>query len=234
MTRNEHDAALELERTAHAARECGAADFFREIDDLAPARPVVWLIVAWLLVVAAFAAILLAPAAAHATVPPKKTPPTSAAANASSVSGATATGGAGGAGGAATATTTTSNTATGGSASSSVQAGAMTGPVTAGNALTLEARSVTAPDVISYPTAPCRVAIGASGGWLGGALGFSGSVEDTNCTLRETSRQLWNVGQRDAAVQVLCLNPDARLALQASGVACKVERAAVAQDVVKP
>jgi hypothetical protein len=108
--------------------------------------------------------------------------------------------------------------------SSAASGSAITGPVNAANSLNVETRLAQAPDVISYPTAPCRISIGASGGWFGGAVGFSGSSEDEGCTLRETSRQLWNVGQRDAAVQILCLNADAKAALEATGVACKVSR----------
>ncbi len=218
----------DLDHITRGARECGF-DPLLDNDDLAPARPVVWLAAAWLAVITVFALLFFAyPAGAHATTPIKKTVPvgdaTPGAAPPAVISSP-----------AATATSNnnvaSSSTANAGSASSS-QAGAFTGPVTAGNALTVDARLAQAPDVIAYPTAPCRVSIGASGGWIGGALGFSGSTEDEGCTLRETSRQLWNIGQRDAAVQILCLNADAKAALQAAGVACRIER--VTQERVTP
>lgn len=221
MTRiTEHDARVALEQRAQATRDLGcSSDFLRDCDDLAPARPHIWLIVIWALIIAALAMIFAT--RADAAQPVQRTPaiagtPGTVPPSVSSSS---------------TATVTANPSATAGA-----QAGASTGPVTAGNSLTLDARGASyAPDVIAYPTAPCRVAFGASGGGLSAVFGFSGSVEDENCTLRETSRQLWNVGQKEAAVQVLCLQADARLALEASGVACRAQRPATGQaDRVTP
>lgn len=219
--RNEFDALQsQIDRTARSARECGFDPIF-DFDDLAPARPIVWLVLAWVCLVAVFVLLLLAPMAVGATPPLKRTvpgtdtPPTTS----------TTVTNAGGNATAVTSTTTTNSNVNQSGANAS--GSAVNGPVTAGNSLTLNANGAAyAPDVIAYPTAPCRIAIGASGGGFTAVFGFTGSSEDENCTLRETSRQLWNVGQRDAAVQVLCLNDDARLALEASGVACKVKRAA--------
>jgi hypothetical protein len=68
MTRaTEHDARVALEQRAQATRDLGCgSDFLRDCDDLAPARPLVWLVLAWAAVIAAVALILLAPAAARA------------------------------------------------------------------------------------------------------------------------------------------------------------------------
>lgn len=73
-----------------------------------------------------------------------------------------------------------------------------------------------APDVIAYPTAPCRISVSASAGWLGGAFGFGSSVLDESCRRIEVSRQLHNLGQRDAAVSVMCNEPEAAKALGAA------------------
>lgn len=220
----EHDWQAECARRA-------SCDFLRDNDDLAPARPHVWLVLVWLFVVLAVA-LLFFSGPAGATTPPKKTLPAGETPGTvpPAVTSVTANGGT------ATAVTSTTNTVNASPvATSGAQAGAQIGGVTAGNQLAIDMKTAQAPDVIAYPTAPCRIAIGGSAGWLGGAFGFTGSTEDENCTLRETSRQLWNIGQKDAATQILCLNPDARLALQASGVACRIERPApVAAEKVTP
>lgn len=105
------------------------------------------------------------------------------------------------------------------------QAGAYGGYVgTVGNSMQVDAaRAAYAPDVIAYPTAPCRVAIGGSAGWLGGAIGVTGSVLDENCSRIETSRHLHNLGHKEAAVQILCLSDEAKRALEATGVVCKLK-----------
>ncbi len=61
-----------------------------------------------------------------------------------------------------------------------------------------------APDMIASPTAPCRIGVGISGGWVGGALGIGSSVLDEGCELRENARLLNNLGKQSAAVQLLC------------------------------
>lgn len=218
----------ENQRTINAARECGGSDFLRDIDDLAPSRPVVWLVLAWCAIVAFFLLMLLGPVA-FATPPPKSTLPVSGMPGAAPPVVTTGTA----EGGNASVVTSTTNTNTS-NATAGAQAGAQTGPVTAGNSLSVESKFAQAPDVIAYPTAPCRIAVGGSAGWFGGALGISTSSEDEGCTLRETARLLHNLGQSGAALQVMCLNDDARLALQASGVACKVQRPAPSTERVTP
>jgi hypothetical protein len=59
--RSELDALnSQLERYERAARQCGY-DPLLDLDDLAPARPLVWLALAWLAVVAVFVLLLLTP-----------------------------------------------------------------------------------------------------------------------------------------------------------------------------
>jgi len=107
---------------------------------------------------------------------------------------------------------------------------ASVGNVTSG--VNVEAsRFAQAPDVISYPTAPCRISIGASGGWFGGAIGFSGSSLDEACSRIETSRHLHNLGAKEAAVQIMCLSSEAKQALEATGVKCLIKAEAPAERV---
>jgi hypothetical protein len=64
-----------------------------------------------------------------------------------------------------------------------------------------------APDILATPTAPCRIAVGVSVGMIGGSAGFGYSVEDEGCTMRENARLLNNLGQKDAALKLLCNDP---------------------------
>jgi hypothetical protein len=125
---------------------------------------------------------------------------------AATVVGTSASGGAGGSASGGNATGGASN-ATAGSSTSAVNVSG--------------ARAAYAPDVLSTPTAPCRVSVGASAGWLGGAFGIGTSVLDDGCNVRETARVLWALGQRDAAIQAMCLDDTAKKALQAVGVVCR-------------
>jgi len=108
--------------------------------------------------------------------------------------------------------------------------GMSTGAVTS-NVNVEASRLAQAPDVISYPTAPCRISIGASGGWFGGAIGFSGSSLDEACSRIETSRHLHNLGAKEAAVQIMCLSSEAKQALEATGVKCLIKAEAPAERV---
>lgn len=145
--------------------------------------------------------------------------------------GGTATGGAANAsggwsssnsGGNSLALTNGGSSATGGSATGGNASGASSTTTVTYSSNVEASRAAYAPDVLTASTAPCRVSWGGSAGWLGGALGIGGSTLDEGCDLRETSRHLYNVGQRDAAVQVMCLHEGARKALEAVGVECKV------------
>lgn len=119
----------------------------------------------------------------------------------------------------------------GGNANATAGSTATTGPITMGSQLAIEWRTAQAPDVISYPTAPCRISIGASGGWFGGAIGFSGSSLDEACSRIETSRHLHNLGAREAAVQIMCLSPEAKQALEATGLKCLIKAEAQTEQV---
>jgi hypothetical protein len=77
------------------------------------------------------------------------------------------------------------------------------GTITYGGEYKLRSTGV-APDMIASPTAPCRIGVGISGGWVGGALGIGSSVLDEGCELRENARLLNNLGKQTAAVQLLC------------------------------
>jgi hypothetical protein len=97
----------------------------------------------------------------------------------------------------------------GGSASVVVNAGSGSG-----SSRRVEVRSVgIAPDMIASPTAPCRVAIGAGGGWVGNALSIFGSVLDEGCDTREDSRHLNNIGKIEASVRRLCAKKEMAAAL---------------------
>lgn len=65
-----------------------------------------------------------------------------------------------------------------------------------------------APDVSAYSTAPCRIAVGASGGWMGGALGFSGSVLDEGCDVWRDHLNLRLAGYVEQADLRLCDKPE--------------------------
>lgn len=69
----------------------------------------------------------------------------------------------------------------------------------------IKIRNVASPDTPNpYPTAPCRV--GVSGGLSipGGAFSGGGSVEDRECTLRETARSFKDLGVPEVGLYLLC------------------------------
>lgn len=134
------------------------------------------------------------------------------------------------------------NTATGGAATagavsqstSAANAGAYGGYVAgvqAGNSLEINQRGAPyAPDVYAPATAPCRIAGGFSFGYIFGTGSVSGSIEDERCALQEMSRHLASTLElRAASVQVMCLDPRAKLALEATGTKCLIS----AQDLKK-
>ena len=133
---------------------------------------------------------------------------------------------AGGAGGQASATggkaAATGGNAAGGAATAN--AGAATASAgSSSSAVTVSSqasRAAYAPDILATPTAPCRVAVGISAGWLGGALGLGGSVLDEGCHIRETARVLAGLGLIVAAVRALCQDP---VAAKALGEVCKAD-----------
>jgi len=55
-----------------------------------------------------------------------------------------------------------------------------------------------------YPSAPCRVAYSAGLSLAGGALSGGSSVEDVECTLRETARTFQYLGVPEVGLHLLC------------------------------
>lgn len=129
--------------------------------------------------------------------------------------GAGGSGGTGGTGGNASAVGGTGGTAKAVAGSAQASTGSSTSAVTVSSQAS---RAAYAPDILATPTAPCRVAVGASAGWLGGALGFGTSVLDEGCHIRETARVLAGLGLIVAAVRALCQDP---VAAKALGEVCK-------------
>ena len=96
-------------------------------------------------------------------------------------------------------------------------------------------RSAYAPDVISYPTAHCRIALGGSGGNGIISFGFSSSVLDENCELIELSKHATlTLGQRDVGAQIMCLSPKVRQVYEAMGVKCLVALPEAPAEPVRP
>ena len=90
------------------------------------------------------------------------------------------------------------------------------GEVTTRASGTTEVRTVAtvfAPDAVT--TANCMV--GASGGATGLGWGFAigTGIEDKGCTRRENARLLKNLGKAEAAVKIMCNDPEVAAALGA-------------------
>ena len=62
-------------------------------------------------------------------------------------------------------------------------------------------------------SAPCLIATSGGLTGVGFGLALGTNTEDPGCTLRETSRLLYSIGQHVAAAKVMCANPIAREAL---------------------
>lgn len=130
-----------------------------------------------------------------------------AAASARSTAGAVAVGG------------TSTSSATGGSATAQGgQGGHSAATVNVNTApaqrRTTELRTVgIAPDMVSSPTAPCRVAMGIGGGPMGWAASIFGSTLDEGCEMREEARLLYNFGEKEAALRRLCKKKETAEAL---------------------
>lgn len=92
-----------------------------------------------------------------------------------------------------------------------------------------------APDVVSYPTAPCQASFGVSAGWFGGSGGIGGSMEVESCAIVTLSTGMYNQGARDAAMQMYCLDSRSRMALEATGFKCLIAKnAPIQQERITP
>ena len=68
-------------------------------------------------------------------------------------------------------------------------------------------RNVVGPDTPNvYPSAPCRIARSAGLSIAGGALSGGSSIEDPECTLRETARVFQYLGVPEIGLVLLCQN----------------------------
>lgn len=68
-------------------------------------------------------------------------------------------------------------------------------------------RNVASPDTPNiYPSAPCRIARSAGLSLAGGAISGGHSVEDVECTLRETARTFQYLGVPEVGLVILCQN----------------------------
>lgn len=105
---------------------------------------------------------------------------------------------------------TNTNTNSNSAASSSSASQSLTGNTQAVNVTNtspddVTIRNVASPDTPNpYPTAPCRVGISAGFSLAGGALSGGGSVEDEECTLRETARSFKDLGVPELGLILLC------------------------------
>lgn len=68
-------------------------------------------------------------------------------------------------------------------------------------------RNVPSPDTPNvYPSSPCRIARSAGLSLAGGALSGGSSIEDEECTLRETARAFQYLGVPEVGLVILCEN----------------------------
>lgn len=66
-------------------------------------------------------------------------------------------------------------------------------------------RNVASPDTPNvYPSAPCRIARSAGLSLAGGALSGGSSIEDPECTLRETARVFQYLGVPEVGLYLMC------------------------------
>jgi hypothetical protein len=65
-------------------------------------------------------------------------------------------------------------------------------------------------------------AIGASGGvsWMGAGFSIGGTWESRHCEERQKAALLFNIGQREAAVELMCSNKDVYDAMKTAGTPC--------------
>lgn len=70
--------------------------------------------------------------------------------------------------------------------------------------------------------------VGAQG--VGVGLSFGNTWTDDNCVMLKNSTMLWNMNKPDAAIALLCTNPQIRKALEVSGTECPAGRKPVVSD----
>jgi hypothetical protein len=90
-----------------------------------------------------------------------------------------------------------------------------------------QAPAVFAPGMAAAGIESCNgsVSLGGAAVGGGGALGFP--WQDGPCNKRLNARTLWNFGQRDAALQTLCMDDELAVSMTAGGIRCRVGRYAV-------
>lgn len=87
-----------------------------------------------------------------------------------------------------------------------------------------QAPAVFAPGMAAAGIESCNgsVSLGGAAVGGGGALGFP--WQDGPCNKRLNARTLWNFGQREAALQIMCQDDEIASAMVASGVRCRIGR----------
>ena len=116
-------------------------------------------------------------------------------------------GGAGGAGGAATADSNSNSESSADAESASNSAASSDNNVTFTNThpSRTTVRNVASPDTPNvYPSAPCRIARSLGLSLAGGAMSGGGSIEDPECTLRETARTFQYLGVPEVGLHLMC------------------------------
>jgi len=67
------------------------------------------------------------------------------------------------------------------------------------------------PDMVT--TANCIIGASAGGAGLGWGFSIGSGIEDKGCTRRENARLLKNLGKGDAAIKIMCNDPEVAAAL---------------------
>jgi hypothetical protein len=84
-----------------------------------------------------------------------------------------------------------------------------------------------APDVGGNTTAQCRIAVSASAGWIGGALGIGSSVLDSGCDTGRDIEILRSLGLHNAAILRACAKKELAAAM---GDMCPAKTSESASD----
>ena len=79
--------------------------------------------------------------------------------------------------------------------------------------------SVDGPDLTSSNDT-CMGSTSGSVNIAGLGIGGGSTWVDTNCRRLKNARELWNMGMKGAAMAVMCLDPDNKAALEATGYKC--------------